>query len=117
MIPKKYIKEIKEYYLIEEAIHPVTNELYKLGDNVLLIDDHIIYGSGESYYEPINTMFCVKDSEYVFCSKEIFKDSEFKRRHWASRPTGYFLNEVKRKISNEEIKKINDAKNILRNFR
>jgi predicted DNA-binding protein len=116
MIPEKYIKEINGYYLLEEAIHPESKVLYKLGDIVLKKDDHIMYGSGKNYTEVINTMFCTKDCDYIYCSEEVFKDSEFRRRHWASRPKGYYLDEVIRKVSNKELNEIEKAKSLLRNF-
>lgn len=116
MVPEKYIKEINGYYFLEEAVHPKTGEVFKLGDYVVKEDDHIMYGSGKKYWEKINTMFCTKDSDYIFCSEKIFKDSEYKRKHWAERPMGYFLNEVIRKISVEEIRNIEKAKSIANDF-
>lgn len=116
MIPDEFIKEINGYYFINKAIHPITKEIYKLGDKVIKIDDCIMYGSGKQYIETINTMFCVKNSEYIFCSEDIFKDSEFKRKHWASRPVGYYLNEIERKVSLKEFNEIQKAKQLLKKF-
>ena len=116
MIPNKYIKEINGYYLLAEAIHPKTGEVYRIGDKVLKKDDHIIYGNGKNYIETINTIFVVKNSDYIFCSGETFKDAEFRCKHWASRPMGYYLDEVIRKVSDKEYKKIEEAKSLLRNM-
>jgi hypothetical protein len=116
MIPEKYIKEINGYYLLEEALHPTTGEVYKLGDKVLKVDDHIIYGSGKNYIETINTIFVTKDDDWIFCSKETFKDSEFRRKHWSTRPKGYFLDEVIRKVSDKEYNKIQNARSLLNNL-
>ena len=116
MTPEKYIKEINGYYLLEEAVHPKTGEVFKIGDYVIKTDDHIMYGSGKKYWEKINTMFCTKDSDYIYCSQETFKDSDYKKSHWTQRPQGYFLNEVERKISIEEIRKIEKAKSLANDF-
>lgn len=112
----KVIKTINNYNLLFEATHPKTGVLYKIGDNVVLNDDHIICGSGKDYIMKINTMFSVGKDPQVYISENIHEDSEYKRKHWASRPMGSYLEEVKKKISDKEIKRINNAKSLLRNY-
>jgi hypothetical protein len=110
------LKQINEYTLLSEAIHPVSKEIYKLGDKITVSADDMMYRSNKEYIMEIKTIFTTSDSEYIFISDKEYKDSEYRRRHWASRPMGIYLNEAKRKITNKEISKINEAKRLARQY-
>lgn len=112
----KILRTVKQYNLLEEAEHPKTGETYRLGDNVVLKDDHITHGSGLDYIMTINTMFSVGKDPQVYISEKTHKDSEYRRPHWASRPMGSYLDEAKRKITQKEINKIRDAQRISRQY-
>ena len=112
----KILRTIKQYNILEEATHPQTGETYKLGDNVVLEDDHIMYGSGKDYIITINTMFSYGKDPNVYISEDVHKDSEYRRPHWASRPMGTNLGSVKRKISQTEVNKIQEAKRLAQKY-
>jgi hypothetical protein len=76
----------------------------------------MMHRSNKDYIMEIKTIFSVSNSEYIFISDKTYKDSEYRRRHWASRPSGIFLNEAKRKITDKEISKINEAKRLARQY-
>lgn len=111
------LKKINDYTFLTEAIHPVSKKVYKLGDKIVVSDDSLMCRSSKDYIMEIKTIFTVPDSEYIFIIDKVYEDEEYKREHWASRPMGIFLNEAKRKISNKEINKINEAKNLANKYR
>lgn len=112
----KIQKQVGNYTLLEEAKHPKLGVI-KLGDNVVFTDDHIIYGTGKDYIEQVKQMFTYgKDTQVYIVVDEVHKDSEYKRTHWASRPMGKYIEEIKKVLSTKELKEINKAKSILSNY-
>lgn len=109
------IKQINNYYLISEAIHPKLGVI-RLGDKVMLNDDHIIYGSNKNYSMTITTMFMCEGREQVYITDKVHKDSEFRRSHWASRPMGNYLQEIVMVVDSKIQKEIDKARQILHKY-
>lgn len=110
MIPNKFIKEINGYYILEKATCPRTNNIYKIGDKV------IIKLNNKKSVFTINTLFCAKDSDRIFWNEKTFKDSDYERTHWAERPTGYFIEEIVNKITDVELKALKKAKSLVSDY-
>ena len=115
LVMNKILRIVGHYTLYSEAIHPELG-IIKLGDNVVLKDDHIINGSGKGYIEEVKIMFSYDKNPQIFIIGEDYKDSAFRRSHWASRPTGRYIQEIKTKLSDKELKAINKARSLLRNY-
>jgi len=111
----KILRQVGYYTLYSEAVHPKLG-IIKLGDNVVLTDDHITHGSGKSYIEEVKIIFSYSKESQIFIIGKDYKDSAFRRGHWASRPMGNFIEEIKQKVSDKELQDINKAKFLLRNY-
>ena len=112
----KILRKVGNYTLYSEAIHPKLG-IIKLGDNIVLNDNHITHGSGKDYIEEVKIMFSYGKNSQILIIDEDHKDSEFRRSHWASRPMGSYIEEIKKVITKKELNKINQAKQILKNYK
>jgi hypothetical protein len=97
-----------EYTKLNEAIHPDTKELYRVGDLVCIYQGRF----GHDNIWTIGSMFKTNQSDYIYVSRMVYSDEDYKKV-FPNNVTGTYLNSVKYKVSDKDFKKINKAKQLL----
>lgn len=100
-----------KYAILTEAIHPKTEELYKIGDRVVIYQGRF----GHNNIIIINSMFTANGDETVYVSEETYVKGDYDNP-FPNNPQGTYLSAVKNKMSDKDFKSLQKAKALVRQY-
>lgn len=99
-----------EYIVITEAVHPTTKEVYKVGERICIYQGRF----GHNNILTIGSMFTDSSGE-VYVSENIYSEEDYQKKY-PHNPTGTYINAIKHKISDKEMRKIINAQSIANKY-